>query len=63
MPAGMKRAPDFAEGISAVLRSESAGEQSRFIRPWRLNADDAGQETRELASCAECGCGISPDLK
>jgi hypothetical protein len=59
---GPKKSAELSERISAAaLELKRSDEQGlSFIRPWRLNAR---RETKELISCSECGCGISPDLK
>jgi hypothetical protein len=64
MPAGMKLTDDLVETAKAAMKLRDDGEHGLpLIRPWRLSTDHLSSETHETISCAECGCGISPDLK
>jgi hypothetical protein len=65
MSIGPEKITKLAERISATAPAMAGGDEQgfRFIRPWRLNAGGTHEETKEVISCSECGCGISPDLK
>jgi hypothetical protein len=62
-----KRERDLAERMSAAAldAQKEGGHAPRFIRPWRIYADDnhSPRLSKEPVSCgSECGCGISPDV-
>jgi hypothetical protein len=61
MSIGPEKITKLAERISATAPALAGGDEQgfRFIRPWRLNAGGTHEETKEVISCSECGCGIS----
>jgi hypothetical protein len=65
MSIGPERISELAERISAAAPELTGGDERgfRFIRSWRPTADGMREAAKEVISCSECGCGISPDLK
>jgi hypothetical protein len=52
---------ELAERIGAAARGlkQSNDSETRFVRPWRMDANS----NRPLREESDCGCGISPDVK
>jgi len=62
-----KRHAELAQRISAAAQDLQRSDEHdrRFVRPWRMSAQQDDSETLEHISCSsgECGCGISPDVE